>query len=55
MKESDGTMKNIVNLSREDVDKIFLSIMEKEGISKRRRNLAYRAVRVFGSLSWKET
>lgn len=37
---------------REQVDKIFLDLMEQEGVSWWRRQSAYRAVRMFGGKAW---
>ena len=39
-------------LSRKESDKIFLQVMKDVGISKTKRNIAYRAVRWFGGSSW---
>ena len=39
--------------SRIETDKLFLELMEKCGVSKVRRELAYQAVRKFGGIAWK--
>lgn len=40
--------------TREQVDKLFLAIMKDEGVGWFRRNIAYRAVRMFGASAWQE-
>lgn len=42
-----------IRLSREEADKLFLWVMEKEGVSGWRRWSAYQAVRKFGGGAWR--
>lgn len=39
--------------TRQQVDRIFLAVMEREGVSAIRRRLAYIAVRLFGAHAWR--
>ena len=48
-----GVAQNQV-LNREETDKLFLDIMEAEGVSWWRRKIAYRAVRMFAGFAWRE-
>lgn len=48
-----GVAQNQV-LTREETDKLFLDIMEAEGVSWWRRKIAYRAVRMFAGFAWRE-
>lgn len=41
-----------LNLTRTQVDQLFLDIMKDEGVSWWRRTLAYRGVRIGGGSSW---
>jgi hypothetical protein len=40
--------------SRREVDRLFLAIMKREGVTALRRWTAYIAVRLFGSLAWRK-
>ena len=44
-----------IDLSRKKADEIFLEIMVDRGVSKIKRNLMYRAVRVFGGPYWRKS
>ena len=48
-----GVAQNQV-LTREETDKLFLKIMEAEGVPWWRRKIAYRAVRMFAGFAWRE-
>jgi hypothetical protein len=41
-------------LSRRDADRLFRRMMEREGVPRWRRVLAYPAVRLFGWVSWRK-
>jgi len=47
-----GTVDPPRNFSREDVDALFLGIMERERIDTWRLTAAYDAVRAFGECTW---
>lgn len=40
--------------TREQADRIFLTLMKMEGVSWWRRSIAFRAVRIFGRVYWKD-
>ena len=41
--------------TRREVDELFRTVMEEEGVAPWRRSLAYRAVRLFGGGAWRES
>jgi len=41
-------------MSREESDKIFLTVMKRLKVSRWKRNIMYTAVRVFGNIVWKK-
>ncbi len=48
-----GSVQPRRSYTRRDVDDMFRSIMEKEGVAPWRRRLAYWAVRTFGQWAWR--
>ncbi len=52
-KPPDGSVDPPRAYTRAEVDRMFLTIMEAEGVRSWRRDLGYLAVRVFGRTAWR--
>ncbi|MEE8251015.1 MAG: DUF1353 domain-containing protein [Gemmatimonadales bacterium] len=51
--DKNGQWRNVIGQwSRKDADRMFARLMREFGVSKFRRRMAYRGVRLFGWMSW---